>query len=435
MKLATTHQGQPQLVRAIGRWSMVALAVNSILGSGIFGLPSLLAAQLGGLSPLAVVVAGAGTAAIIACYAEIASQFEETGGTYIYVRTAFGRLAGVLVGWMILLGRLTAPAAAVNLFVVYLGGFWPQATQPLPRLTLITLFVATLAGANYRGVTAGTLVSNAAVIGKLIPLLIICVVGVGYLSSHTPLVVPATGGGGAWLDAMLLLLFAYGGYESALIPMGESRNPRRDAVFALFAALIVVSILYTLLQFIVIAELPEAAASVRPLADLGRVLMGAPGAVLISVGALISVYGYLSANMLALPRATFALAEQGDFPQALARVHPRFHTPYISILLVALLIWAFAQFASFSWNVTLSAVARVLYYGGVCIAVLVLRRTQPERALWRAPGGLWIPLVGTGFCALLLTRVDFSKSLILIATIAIAFVNWYLVRDRSAQSS
>src|SRR5215475_14485544 len=128
------RSSQPELVRAIGRWSMVALAVNSILGSAIFGLPSAVAGLVGRVSPLAVVLAGVGMGVIIACYAEVASQFTETGGTYLYLRHAFGRLTGLQVGWLTLLSRLTAVAAAVNLLVTYLAEFWPAATQATPRL-------------------------------------------------------------------------------------------------------------------------------------------------------------------------------------------------------------------------------------------------------------------------------------------------------------
>jgi len=288
---------QPELVRAIGRWSMVALAVNSILGSGIFGLPSVIAGLVGSASPAAVLIAGAGMAVIIACYAEVASQFTETGGTYLYVRHTFGRFAGLQVGWLMLLSRLTACAAGVNLLVVYLGEFWPAATQPLPRLAVITLFLGTLAAVNYRGVGAGTLVSNTTVVAKLLALGLVCVAGVLYLSVHprvaaTPLAASVDG----WLQAMLLLLFAYGGYEAALNPMGEARDPRRDAAFALFVALLILIALYTLLQLIVVGVLADAAHSARPLADAARVLMGPAGAALISVGALISVYGYISAR-------------------------------------------------------------------------------------------------------------------------------------------
>jgi basic amino acid/polyamine antiporter, APA family len=426
---------QPELLRAIGRWSMVALVINCIVGSGIFGLPSALAALLGRASPLAVLLAGAGTGVIIACYAEVASQFSETGGTYLYLRRAFGRLIGLQVGWMTLLTRLTACAASVNVLVAYLGEFWPQATHPVPRLIVISVFVGALASVNYRGVGAGTWMSNAAVVAKLLALGAVCVAGVAWLSVHPPLAVPAASAGvDPWLKAMLLLLFAYGGYEAALNPMGEARNPRRDVAFALFVALLVVTAFYVALQFIVIGVLKDPAHSERPLADVARVLLGAPGAALISVGALISVYGYISANLLGMPRSMFALAERGDFPAVFAAVHPRRRTPHISIVVFALLVWGFSQFAGFSWNVTLSAVARVFYYGAICAAVPVLRRLQPEASAFRLPGGMLLPLLGVAICALMLTRVDFSKSVILLFTIGIALVNWAVVRHRASRA-
>jgi len=428
----SASQGKaPQLLRAIDRWSMVALAVNCILGSGIFGLPSVVAGFVGRWSPLAVLLAGLAMAAIIGCYAEAASQFSETGGHYLYVRRAFGRFAGVQVGWMTLLSRLTACAAAVNLLVISLREFWPGAGAPLPRFAVVTLFVGTLGIANYRGVAAGTLVSNVSVVAKLVPLAVICAVGAVYLTAHPAVPQPVVAGTlDAWLKAVLLLIFAYGGYEAALFPMGEARDPRRDAAFALFVALLVVALLYTVLQLVVVEALPAAARSERPLADVARVMMGEGGAALVSVGAMIAVYGYLSANLLAGPRGTFALAERGDFPARLAAIHPRFNTPYVSIAWYALLVWAFALLGSFTWNLTLSAVARLFYYGAVCAAVPVLRRRQPGAAAFRLRGGAAIPVIGTLVCLALLTRVDFSKSLILLAVIVTAAVNWLLVRGR-----
>jgi basic amino acid/polyamine antiporter, APA family len=157
-------------------------------------------------------------------------------------------------------------------------------------------------------------------------------------------------------------------------------------------------------------------------------MLGESGAAFISIGALVSIYGYVSANMLTTPRGIFAPAQYGDFPPLVAAVHPRWRTPYVSIVVFAVLLWAFSQFASFSWNVTLSAVSRVVYYAGICAAVPVLRRRQPGAAAFRSPGGLTLPLLGVTICVLLLTRVDFGKSLILLATIAVALLNWALVR-------
>lgn len=435
MSEGPSHRTPPQLVRVIGRWSMVALAVNCIVGSGIFGLPSPVAGFVGRWSPVAVLIAGVAMAAIIACYAEAASQFTETGGHYLYVRRAFGRFAGVQMGWMTLLSRLTACAAAVNLLVISLGEFWHGAGAPLPRLLIISLFVGSLALANYRGVAAGTLVSNVSVVAKLVPLALVATVGMIYLVAHPLVTAPgATGGLDGWLKALLLMIFAYGGYEAALFPMGEAKDPRRDAGFALFAALLIVMLLYTVLQLVVIEVLPDAAHSERPLADAARVMMGQGGAALISAGAMISVYGYLSANLLAGPRGTFALAERGDFPAHFAAIHPRFRTPYFSIVVYAAFVWGFALLGSFTWNVTLSAVARLLYYGAVCAAVPVLRVKQPGAAALRLPGGPLIPVLGVLICLALLTRVDFSKSLILLAVIVAASVNWLLVRGRGTMA-
>lgn len=425
----------PQLVRAIGRWSMVALAVNSILGSGVFGLPSVIAGLVGPWSPLAVLLAGAAMAVIIACYAEVASQFTETGGQYLYVRAAFGRLAGLEVGWLSLLSRLTACAASVNLLVISLGQFWPGAGAPLPRFAVMSLLVGALAVANYRGVAAGALASNVSVVAKLVPLAVVCAVGLTYLAVHGAGAPQAPGGGvDGWLKAMLLLFFAYGGYEAALNPMGEARDPRRDAGFALFVALLIITFLYTALQLIVAGVLPEAGHSERPLADAARIMMGPAGAAFVSLGALISVYGYLSANLLTVPRGVYALAERGDFPAAFAAIHPRFRTPYLSIVAIALALWAFALFGSFAWNITLSAVARLFYYAAVCAAVPVLRRRQPGAVAFRLPGGVLLPALGVLICLTLLTRVDFSKSVILLVVLLAAAVNWLAVRRRGTMS-
>jgi APA family basic amino acid/polyamine antiporter len=289
--------------------------------------------------------------------------------------------------------------------------------------------------ANYRGVSAGSLVSNVSVIAKLVPLAVVCAVGLAYLAIH-PYAAPAGAGAGAgvddWLKATLILFFSYGGYEAALNPLGEAKDPRRDAPFALFMALGVVTLFYTALQFVVVGVLPDAAHSVRPLADVAQVTMGRAGAVLISLGALVSVYGYLSAHLLTNPRAMFALAERGDFPPWFAAIHARFRTPYFSIVVFAALVWGFALFGNFAWNVTLSAVARLFYYGAVCAAVPALRRKQPGAVRLRLPGGPVLPVLGVLICTALLTRVDFSKSLILLATIAAATSNWLVVRRRNA---
>jgi basic amino acid/polyamine antiporter, APA family len=427
---------KPTLIRAIGRWSLVALVVNSIIGSGIFGLPSQLAAALGRRSPWAVLLAGVLIGVIMASFGEVASHFTQAGGPYLYARVAFGRLMGIEMGWMLWLSQLSAPAANANLFVIYLREFWPKADTFWPRLLILTLLVGALAVVNYRGVRAGTGVSNFFTVAKLLPLGIVIGAGLIYMWRGPHLLsVPSALPHSGWLKAILIMIFAYGGFESALTPMSEARNPRRDVPFSLFTALACCTFIYTIIQWITVNVLPNASASERPLAEISRLALGKPGAVLVTIGALISFYGYLSAKILGVPRITYALAEGGDFPRVFAATDSKFRTPYVSIFVFAALTWALALFGSFAWNLTLSAVARLTYYGVGCAALPVLRRKQPGTALFRLPRGPIFAMAGVLICAVLLTQVDLSKSLILIATVVIALANWLWVRKTPAPAA
>ncbi len=185
-----------------------------------------------------------------------------------------------------------------------------------------------------------------------------------------------------------------------------------------------------MIQWVVVGVLPDPGQSQRPLADVARIVMGHTGGVLIAFGALFSIYGYLSGNMLATPRITFALAERGDFPARFGKVHPRFRTPYFSIAVFALLMWMLALFGSFAGNATLSAGSRLFYYGVVCAALPALRRKEKTRAAFQLPGGIAIAVLGVLICAGLLTQIEYNKSLILLAAVAVALVNWLVTRGR-----
>src|SRR5581483_9567459 len=169
------------LVRAIGRWSLAALTINSIIGSGIFGLPSAVAKLVGPYSTLTVLVAGLFIGVVMACFAEVGSYFSEAGGPYLYARVAFGRLVGIETGWMFWLVRITAPAANANLFVSYVGEFWPNATNALPRILILLVLIGGLAVINIRDVRAGAQTSNIFTIVKLVPLLALIIAGVVYV--------------------------------------------------------------------------------------------------------------------------------------------------------------------------------------------------------------------------------------------------------------
>ncbi|PYV06696.1 MAG: APC family permease [Acidobacteria bacterium] len=419
---------QPSLVRGIGRWSLVALVLNSIIGSGVFGLPSLIAGLVGGAAPLAYVAAAAGMGVIMACFAEVASRFRAAGGPYLYAHAAFGRFAGIEIAWLTWLARLTAAAGNANLFVIYLAEFWPRASNLAPRLVVLTLLVGFLAAVNYRGVRAGAHLSDFFAAAKLLPLAAFVAKGVFFVDWRN-LVASSPADGGTWLQAILLLVFAFGGFEGALIPMSEAKDPRRDAPFALFVALAATTLVYTLAQVVVSGVLAAPERSDRPLAVAARQFLGPPGAALIAAGALVSVYGLLSSMALYTPRLTFALAERGDFPPLFAAIHSRYRTPHFSILIYSLLVWALAASGSFHWNVTLSAAARLFTYAATCAALVRLRRQKPAEAVFRLPAGDLLALLGIAFSFTLVSRMGRGDLAIIAVTIVIALVNWLWARS------
>ena len=431
---STARQARPELVRAIGRWSLTGLVLNSIIGSGIFGLPSLVAGLLGRAGIYAYFIAAVGIGVIMGCFAEVASQFREAGGPYLYARAAFGRLMGIQMGWLAWLVRLSASAAAANLFTVYLAEFWPRVREPLPRAAVLTVLVGILAAVNYRGVARGAQFSSAFAVAKLVPLAVFIAVGIFFVGQAGPGVPVATTAGG-WLEAILVLIFAFGGFEAAMMPMAEAKDPRRDAPFALFMGLLICALVYTLVQWVVQGVLPSAAGTDRPLAAAARQFLGPPGAVLLTLGALISLYGYLGGQTLNAPRLIYAFAEREDFPAFFATVHPRFRTPHVSIVAFAVLVWALALLGNFRWNVMLSAVARLFTYSLVCGALLVLRRKQPDAVAFRLPFGTALAVLGIAFSLALVSRMGRSELLILLATAVVALLNWSWVRRRVSDTS
>jgi len=404
-----------------------------MIGSGIFGLPSILAGLVGRASPLAYLIAAAGIGVIMACFAEVASQFRESGGPYLYARAALGQFLGIQMGWLTGLARLTATAGNANLFVIYLAEFWPRVKEPLPRALVIVVLLGILATVNYRGVSAGAQLSNFFTVAKLLPLLVFLAAGLLFLLArgHEPSTFRAMGGRDAWLQAVLLLVYAYGGFEGAIIVTGEVRDPRGDAPFAFFVALATVAAVFTLIQVVVVGVLPDPTATDRPLAAAARQFLGPAGAVLMAVGALIAVYGILSSMMLYTPRLAYAFAEQKDLPRILAAVHPRFRTPHVSIVLYTLLATLLAVAGSFRWNVTLSAVARLFTYAAVCAALFVLRKKQPGASAFRLPAGRVLAWLGIVFSAILLTQMGRGELAIIAVTVAIAFANWLWARRRA----
>lgn len=431
MQATGLAQASGGLVRTIGRWSLAALMLNTMIGASIFGLPSIIAGYLGKLSPAGYLIAFAGVAVIAACLAEVSSYFQEAGGPYLYTRVAFGRFAAIQIGWLTWLSRITACSGVANLFITYLSSFFPVVTRGWIRGTILTVLIGFLAAVNYRGVSGGNALSNFFTITKVLLLTLFITGGFMALAFHpsvrvTPAAVPLTTAN--CFQAILLMVYAYGGFEAALFASGEASDPRKDAPIALLIAMLTATLLYICVQVVVIFTLANPGATTKPAVDSARQFLGPVGVTLVAVGTLISVYGYLSANMLHTPRVTFAMGERGDFPSFFAAIHPRFRTPHLSIVVFALMLLLFSIGGNFRWNASLSAISRLFMYGAVVAALPILRGKFPQGSKFRLPAGLFFTVLGLAFVAVLLAQMGRTELIVMSITFAIALLNWLWAR-------
>ncbi len=398
------------LKRVATRWQIVALALNDVVGSGVYLLPAAAAALLGPWSLAAVVAAGFAVLLIVLCFAEAASHFEEPGSAYLYAREAFGPLVGFEVGWMAWLARVASLASLSVGFAIALSFLVPGTGGGAGRALAIVVPMLALTALNILGVRSGVNTSVVLVLGKLLPLTVFVVVGFAAMS-WSRLAGQQALGGGSLGEGALLLLFAYAGFENTPAAAGEFRNPRRDVPFALLAEIGLVTLLYSSVQLVALGTVPDLAASETPLADGARLVLGPLGGWLLTVGAVVSVLGTNNNSILAGPRYLFALARDGFGPRALAAVHPRYRTPAAAILLQTAIALPLALSGTFVGLATLSVVARLATYLSTAAAVPVLRRKRAGEHSFRLPGGPAIPIAAALVSLSLLASASWANLL------------------------
>ena len=398
------------LVRGIRRWDLVAIAINGIIGAGIFGLPSRVYSLIGTYSIIAFVACALVVALIILCFAEVSSRFEETGGPYLYAREAYQPAVAFEIGWLIWLARVTAFAANCNLLISYLGFFWSDATTTVWRASIIVFIVFILAIINLLGIRQAAIVSNAFTIGKLVPLIIFIAAGLFFLNPQA-FELGSTPASADFSKSVLLLVYAFTGFEMATIPAGEVRDPQRNLPRALLIAILVVAVVYILVQIVCVGTLPGLAQSQKPLADAGAHFLGTAGGAMISAGAVISITGNLNILLLSGSRLPFAMAEQQQLPKLIGNVHKRFFTPYIAILITAGLMLFLTLKSSFVQALTISTLARLVTYGATCLALpLFRRRHDTPAAAFHLPGGTAIAILSLLLIAWLLANSTLQEA-------------------------
>ncbi|MBU1310145.1 MAG: APC family permease [Gammaproteobacteria bacterium] len=399
------------LPRHLGLFGLWLLVVNGLIGAGIFGLPGGAAKLAGEYSPLIYLFCALLILPILLCMAELASYFSGSGGPLRYGTAAFGPFIGFQAGWLYYIARLVSFAANSVLLVDSIGYFWPAATQGINRTLLLTVIIAGLTLINVLGSVRAMRSLALLTVMKFTVLLLLVAAGASLLGSQiipqfNPLQVfdsPYDIGG-----ATLLLIYAFVGFESVVVPAGEAKNPARDMPRALLLGLLLVTLLYVGIQLVSVAAVPAIAGSASPLLDVAASLFGPAGALLLMLGVVASVAANLLGAIFSTPRASFALAEDGSLPRWFATVQPRFLTPANSIVFFGVLALLLTLYGSFLWLAAATVVSRLLLYSLTCAAVPVLRPRLANANSFVLPLGYLFPLLGIAACIWLALQVSWS---------------------------
>lgn len=422
---------QEVLPRSLSVWGIWLLVVNGLIGAGIFGLPSGAALLAGIYSPWVYLICALLILPILLCFAELASYFKGTGGPIRYVTEAFGPFLGFQSGWLFYIARVISFSANSVLLVDSIAYFWPDAGSGFVRLLVLAAICGGLTFINVIGAVQSIRSLASLTVVKFLVLIALVLFGLRFIGmEHLPrfdVVPPQNLDLGA---ATLLLIYAFVGFESAVVPAGESRNPAKDMPRALLLGLLMVALLYVLIQLVAIAVVPNISESSSPLLDVAAVLFGQYGAAFLMIGVVASVGGNLVNAIFTTPRITYALALDKSLPSWFGSVHPSFKTPANSVMFYGLLCFLLAAFSSFIWLAAATVLSRLIMYSLSCAAMPVLRKRFDKNDTLRWPGGWLLPMLSIAACAWLMLQVSLDSILLTAGIIIAGSLLYALARHR-----
>jgi amino acid transporter len=431
--LSTPTDTGPQkghLVRAIGFFGIAILALNAVIGAGIFALPATVTAQAGLLSPWLFLIIGTLVITIVLTFAELASYFRESGGLVLYTTTAFGPLVGFGTGWIYFISRVSAFAANSTVLALYLGTVWPWVAEGVGRTLLITALCTALTYANYTGVKDGVRTLAVFTFMKLTPIAMLIIFGLQHVSGDTffPSEFPVIEDFGG---TVLLLIYAFVGFESTSIVSGESKNPRRTLPITMVNTLIGIGVLYFLIVLVYVSVLPNAGEKGTTLITVGEVLFGPVGVIAITLAAVFSIGGNLAAIMLAVPRLTFAMAEHHLLPKWFGVINKKHSTPGNSILFLGALGLVLALSGSFVQLAVASSLTRLISYILCIVSLPTIRRkadAEVREQAFHLKGGYTIPTIALVVCIWIAAQSNAESWIFIGKLLAIGLVFYGIAR-------
>lgn len=421
-------QGEAALVRALGPFQLGASIVNIIVGAGIFMLPALLYGRLGASAPLVFVAGALAIVPIALCFAAIGSRAAATGGPYTFVGAAFGPFAGFLAGALMWVCNTSSSAGVAAALAEQAGNAWAALREPLPRAAFIAAVYAALFALNAFGVKLGARMIVLLATLKLLPLFLLAGVGLLFVDWNQ-LGAAAWPGWGALGSSMVLVVFAYSGMETALVPTGEVRDPARHVPRATLSAIVLVVLLYIGIQLacqgLLGARLADSATPVADAAGAGW----APAHALLLATAGVSMTGFLMGNLFSSSRLLFALGRDGYLPAAFGRVDARYHVPRVGLFAHAAIALALALIGNFETLALISGGAICLLFAAVSVAAwrAQARDLRGAGEPFRLPGGSWpMPLLAVAVMAAILATMTLAQWLAILVSL-LALVALYAV--------
>ena len=365
------------LVRALGRRDLTALMVNAMVGSGMMAAPAKVFALAHGWSLGVLAASALLILPVFLCFAELGARFSGTGGPYLYARAALPGWLAFCAGWSLWISQCFSTAALSNLLLAYLAGLFPVLAEPLPRALTLLGFAGAISSVVLLGIQ-GSARGNALIVATKMAFVVgFVTIGLCFVHPSRLVVGGAPSGVLPLAQALLLFVFAYTGFEKGGVLAGEARDPRRDVPWALFASLVIATLAYAGVLVVCLGVLGDPGRTERPLAEVGRLLFGGSGALAVSAGAITVIVGVILVAVITGPRLLLAMSEEGHLPAALGRLHPRWRTPYLAVLLNSVASFGFAFGGDLLKAVTFSTAARVVCYI-LCCAALVRLSQRPD---------------------------------------------------------